>query len=79
MLSAASDRLVCQVRIFAQNSAPSKNHHLRKSEESPAGYPLILCEPKMNIHSIIPLWITLVENSVENVENYELSTVIPLF
>jgi hypothetical protein len=40
--------------------------------------PLILCEPKMNIHRIASLWITPVEKSVENVENYGLSTVIPL-
>ena len=32
----------------------------------------------VNIHSMIPLWITLVENSVENVENYELSTDISM-
>ena len=32
----------------------------------------------MNIHNSPPLWKTLVENSVENVENYELSTGISL-
>ena len=37
-----------------------------------------VCEPKMDIHSTPHLWITLVENPVENVENYELSTGIPI-
>jgi hypothetical protein len=33
----------------------------------------------MNIHSPAFLWITPVEKPVENVENYELSTGIPMF
>ena len=32
----------------------------------------------MNIHSAVNLWITPVEKPVENVENYELSTGIPI-
>ena len=39
----------------------------------------MLCELKMNIHNPHPLWISPVEKTVENVENYELSTGIPLF
>ena len=69
---------VCQVRIFAQKICHSKKHHLTKSGENRDPTPLILCEPKLNIHRIPHLWITLVEKSVENVENYELSTVIPI-
>ena len=61
-----------------KKSPPSKNHHLRKSAETCPGPQFILCEPKMNIHSAACLWKTLVEKSVENVENYELSTDIPL-
>ena len=38
-----------------------------------------LCEPNMNIHSTASLWKTLVEKSVENVENSQLSTGISLF
>ena len=38
-----------------------------------------LCEPIMNIHSTASLWKTLVEKSVENVENSQLSTGISLF
>jgi len=33
----------------------------------------------MNIHNPSCLWITPVEKPVENVENYELSTGIPIF
>jgi hypothetical protein len=32
----------------------------------------------MNIHSMFSLWITVVEKPVDNVENYELSTGIPI-
>jgi hypothetical protein len=69
---------VCQVQIFAQKICHSKKHHLPKSGEIRDTPLLILCEPKLNIHRIPRLWKTLVEKSVENVENYELSTDIPL-
>jgi len=51
-----------------------KFHHRRKSGKSAEGCPFVLCEPKMNIHNPHSLWKTLVDNSVENVENYEFST-----
>jgi len=69
----------CQVRIFAQKFPHSKKHHLRKSAESFLWPQHILCEPKMNIHSMGSLWKSPVEKSVENVENYELSTGILIF
>jgi len=69
---------VCQVRFFAQKNPHSKKHHLRKSAESFPPSPVILCELKMNIHNIGHLWKSPVEKSVENVENYELSTGIPM-
>ena len=61
-----------------KESCPSKNHHFQKSAETGTAPPFILCEPKMNIHRITTLWKTPVEKSVENVENYGLSTVISL-
>jgi len=69
---------VCQVRIFAQKNPHSKNYYLPKSGESFVLLPFILCEPKMNIHSMARLWKTPVEKPVESVENYELSTGIPM-
>ncbi len=39
----------------------------------------VLCEPKMNIHNGPFLWKTPVDKTVENVENFELSTGIPPF
>jgi len=52
-------------------------HHRRKSDVSPESRHVFLCEPKVNIHSCLRLWKTPVEKTVENVENSDLSTVIP--
>ena len=68
----------CQALFFAQFFRPVKIHGLRKSGKSGEGCRSMLCEPFMNIHTSPSLWKTLVENSVENVENYELSTGISL-
>ena len=64
----------CQVRIFAQRKAHGQIPHLRKNGKTVEGCRGRLCEPKMNIHNPHSLWKTPVENTVENVENYDLST-----
>jgi hypothetical protein len=69
---------ICQVRIFAQNFRHGKIHHLQKSGVFPESRRFFLCEPKMNIHTLTPLWKTPVEKPVENVENSRLSTGISL-
>jgi len=55
-----------------------KNTIGRKSAVFFGLFSFILCEPKMNIHSMARLWKTPVEKPVESVENYELSTGIPM-
>ena len=65
--------------FFAQRNRHGKNPTTRKKCgfcEIPF---IVLCEPKMNIHKSPPLWKTLVDKTVENVENCELSTGIPPF
>ncbi len=69
----------CQVRIFAQKISHGKKALSAKKCAFFTPLRIILCEPKMHIHSMSVLWITPVEKSVENVENYELSTGILLF
>ena len=64
--------------IFAQFFRCGKNHNLRKSRKKREGCRIFLCEPKVDIHNPHPLWKTLVEKLVENVENYGFSTGIPL-
>jgi len=64
----------CQAQIFAQKLPHGKNHDPGKSGDLGEGCRFFLCEPKMNIHSLPSLWKTPVEKSVDNVENYELST-----
>ena len=68
----------CQVLIFAQKFFHGKKHHLQKSGKNVRRCRIFLCEPNMNIHNPHSLWKTLVDNSVENVENYEFSTGISL-
>jgi len=41
------------------------------------GVAVFYVNSKLNIHKLPLLWKTLVENPVENVENFELSTGIP--
>ena len=66
-------------RIFAQRESCGKNHDGRKSGKSGESRHIVLCELKMNIHNPHSLWKTPVDKPVENVENSEFSTGIPLF
>ena len=56
-----------------------KSHDMRKSGKSGESRHIVLCELKMNIHNPHSLWKTPVDKPVENVENSEFSTGIPLF
>ena len=66
-----------KTRFFVQILPCGKNHSLQKSRKLGEVCRVFLCEPKMNIHTLLPLWKTPVENPVENVENCDLSTGIP--
>ena len=67
-------RTSVKTRIFAQRFLLGENPPQAKKWGFPGKPGGALCERKMNIHKPPPLWITLVEKPVENVENSELST-----
>ena len=63
-------------RNFAQEFGCGKNHKSRKSKDFVISCNFCLCKSKMYTQRRPHLWKTLVENSVESVENCEFSTVI---
>ena len=65
--------------IFAQRNRLRENPPPPKKWDFPGMAVSVLCEPKMNIHNDPFLWKTPVDKTVENVENFELSTGIPSF
>ena len=69
----------CQVKIFAQKISCGKNHDPQKSGKWVECRRFFLCQSHRLSTSQGRLWKTLVENSVENVENYEFSTGILTF
>ena len=73
-----SGYLFVKPRFFVQFLRCGKIHSVRKSGKSGEGCRDCLCEPKMHIHNSPHLWKTPVDNTVENVENCELSTGISL-
>ena len=63
----------------AQMRPCGKNHRVQKSGKFDELRRTLLCEPNLHIHTSRSLWKTPVENTVDNVENCELSTGISLF
>ena len=74
-----SRKMAVKTLIFAQRIPLGKNPPQPKKQVFFVAAPQTLCEPKMNIHNPPCLWKTLVDKTVENVENSELSTGILMF